>query len=160
MTPNKSSTRRIALVLLVSVVTFLGGFSFQDLMHGVKNPDSLTDIIGQMPHNLKVGLKAVAGESDPISQPLQSYADALATVQADYYGEIVPPLTSTAGSDALNSNGKADSTTYLTYSAIRGMMASLNDRYTRFLNPKAYSDMQEVRSECQESDLHCQTPSK
>jgi len=96
-----------------------------------------------MPHNLKVGLKAVAGESDPISQPLQSYADALATVQADYYGEIVPPLTSTAGSDALNSNGKADSTTYLTYSAIRGMMASLNDRYTRFLNPKAYSDMQE-----------------
>ncbi len=141
---NKSNTsRRVALVLLAAVVAFLGGFSYRDLLDGVKNPASLSSIIGQMPHNLKVGLKAVAGDNDPISQPLQSYADALATIQADYYGPILPPATSASGTDAITASGKTDSTTFLTYSAIRGMMASLNDRYTRFLNPKAYSDMQE-----------------
>jgi carboxyl-terminal processing protease len=120
----KNYTRKIVLTTVAVTVAFLGGFSYQDLMVGVKDPASLTDIISQLPHNLTMGLKAVAGDNQQVSEPLQSYADALATVQSDYYG-------------------KMDTTTNLTYSAIRGMMASLKDRYTRFLAPSAYADMQE-----------------
>jgi carboxyl-terminal processing protease len=121
---NKNNSRVVTLVLVGSVVAFLGGFSLQDVLIGVKNPGSLGAILGQLPQNLKTGLSAVADDNDQISQPLQSYADALAVVQSDYYGQV-------------------GTSTTLTYSAIRGMMASLNDRYTRFLDPTAYSQMQE-----------------
>jgi carboxyl-terminal processing protease len=127
----KTFTRRTLLLIVAVAVSFLGGFSYQDLMNGIKDPTSLHDVISQMPHNLTMGIRAVAGDNSGVSLPLQTYADALATIQADYFGSLQPEKS------------KYDSTTTLTYSSIRGMMAALNDRYTRFLDPQAYSDMED-----------------
>lgn len=59
--------------------------------------------------------------------PYQMYADVLTTLQSNYYGDRID-------------------TTQMTYNGIRGMLYTLNDRYTRFLDPKAYSSMLEDNS--------------
>lgn len=64
----------------------------------------------------------VGGEVDPVA----SYKQALALLDANYYG---PPL-----------NGKK--TRQLTYEAIRGMLTSLRDQFTTFLDPVEWSQMQ------------------
>jgi carboxyl-terminal processing protease len=113
------------LLVIALVVAFVGGFSYQDLSFGGKQPLSLFAIMTLLPQHVKWGLRSVAfGDQEIDASPLDIYADTLAAIQSDFYG--------TAGS-----------TRDLTYSGIRGMMASLGDRYTRFLDPKDYSRMQE-----------------
>lgn len=63
------------------------------------------------------------GETSPLP-PVETYFRTLEEIKALYYGPI-------------KSNRE------LTYSAIRGMLASLNDRYTRFLEPDEYHRMLE-----------------
>jgi carboxyl-terminal processing protease len=135
MTRQEVISRRIVLTIVVLMVAFFGGFSYQDILNGVANKSSLAEIVTHLPSNLTLGIKAVADDNDPVSQPLQSYANALTTVQSDYYGSV--PVSKDEHGNVV------DQTTAFTYSAIRGMMASLNDRYTRFLAPDAYADMQE-----------------
>ncbi|MDR3707722.1 MAG: S41 family peptidase [Capsulimonadaceae bacterium] len=116
---------RIVMLLIVGFVAFFGGFTYHDVTNGVSRPQSLFTTITMLPHHIKLGVGAIVhGDQDNASKPFESYAYTLSTVQAAYYG-------------------KAGSTRELTYSAIRGMMASLGDRYTRFLAPTEYSKMQE-----------------
>jgi carboxyl-terminal processing protease len=63
---------------------------------------------------------------DPNTDPVESYKTALQLLQKNYYG---PPL------------GQKQ-TRQLTYEAIRGMLASLKDQFTSFLDPDEWTQMQ------------------
>ncbi len=106
-----------AFVSLLGVV-FVGGFSLQDIKAGMRQPSSLPLSLQLLPERLKLAVHTIAdaqsGESD--TSPYELYADTLDTVRNDYYGRV-------------------DTTKQLTYSAIRGMMGSLGDRFTRFVDP-------------------------
>lgn len=116
---------QVLLLIIALVVAFVGGVSYQDLSSGVRQPSSFFTELSLLPQHIKWSLRSVAfGDEEADSSPLDVYADTLATVQSDFYGNT-------------------SSTRDLTYSAIRGMMASLGDRYTRFLDPTDYSSMQE-----------------
>jgi carboxyl-terminal processing protease len=69
-------------------------------------------------------------KADPSRQlpPEETYADALAAIHGRFYGAL--PKSPDYSADQV-----------LTYAAIRGMLASLGDRYTRFLTPDEYKDM-------------------
>ena len=115
------------MLVLTCIVAFVGGFTYSDISSGVKHPTSLYSILSMIPQNIKVGFTSIAhGDQDGrVSGSLfEIYADTIATGQAEYYG-------------------KAQVTRELTYDGIRGMMAALGDRYTRFLDPTDYTKMQE-----------------
>lgn len=114
-----------ALLFVALVIAFVGGISYQDLATGVKQPSSFWTELSLLPQHIKWDMRSVAfGDQPADSSPLDIYADTLATIQSDFYGSTTD-------------------TRALTYSAVRGMMASLGDRYTRFLDPTEYSRMQE-----------------
>lgn len=116
---------RLVVLAIVGFVAFFGGFTYHDMSLGVAQRQSLYTTLRNLPHSLRVGLGSIVyGDEESASKPLEIYADTLSLVQETYYG-------------------KEASTRELTYSAIRGMMASLGDRYTRFLDPTDYSKMQE-----------------
>jgi len=124
MQAKKIVLRSLALIILC-LIAFVGGFNYSDVRAGIKHPGSWYTILQMIPNNIQFGLRSIARSDQPdVSKPFEIYADTLATVQADYYG-------------------KSQTTRDLTYSGIRGMMASLGDRYTRFLDPDDYTKMQE-----------------
>jgi carboxyl-terminal processing protease len=106
-------------------VAFIGGFTYHDVAGSIAHPQMMYSTLRSLPNSIRVGFRSIAhGDTDDGSKPFTTFAQTMTTVQADYYG-------------------KSKTTRELTYSAIRGMMASLGDRYTRFLDPKEYSKMQE-----------------
>lgn len=114
----------VAFIILMFVV-FVGGFSFQDMAAGMRQPQTLGTVLRLIPERLQLSLhNAAHGDEDVTTSPLQTYADTLEIVRTEYYGKVADTRT-------------------LTYNAIRGMMASLGDRYTRFLAPDDYAKMQE-----------------
>jgi carboxyl-terminal processing protease len=123
--------------LVLMAVVFIGGFSYTDIQYGVRHPEYLSLTLQQIPERLRLSLHDVAvADSDTQSSPLDVYASVLETVQSEFYGSL-PSVPKTDSSPAI------DSDHFLTYSAIRGMMGSLGDRYTRFLDPRDYSDMED-----------------
>ena len=102
---------------------FVGGVTFND-MRGVHNLDTLNTVVTLMPQRLSAAVMTAAhGQSDDYT-PYQTYADVLTTLKAGYYGKDID-------------------STQMTYNGIRGMMGAIHDRYTRFMDPKAYKDMEE-----------------
>jgi carboxyl-terminal processing protease len=122
----------------VSIVSagFLCGLTNDVLSTAVHNP-RVGSIIPSVPASRVARLLAPAsaraadGESTAL-QPTVTYSSVLATLQRDYY-------------DSSGAKAPKPSTTKLTYAAIDGMLASLNDVYTTFWTPKEYKDnMQET----------------
>lgn len=122
----------------VSIVSagFLCGLTNDVLTTAVHNP-KVGSIIPSVPATRLARLLAPAsahaadGDTKEVL-PTDTYSSVLATIQKDYY--------SSSGAKA----AKPD-TTKLTYAAIDGMLATLNDVYTTFWTPKEYKDnMQET----------------
>ena len=104
-------------------VAFVGGVSINDL-RGVHNIGSLSAVAGMVPQRLSEAVMTAArGQSEGYT-PDQAYADVLATLRGSYYGKDIDP-------------------TQMTYNGIRGMVGATHDRYTTFMDPKAYKDMEE-----------------
>ncbi len=104
-------------------VAFVGGVTFNDLRQ-VHNVDTLNTVVSLIPQRLSaVVMTAAHGQSEDYT-PYQTYADVLTTLKAGYYGKDID-------------------STQMTYNGIRGMMGAIHDRYTRFMDPKAYKDMEE-----------------
>ncbi|HET6385453.1 MAG TPA: S41 family peptidase [Armatimonadota bacterium] len=74
-------------------------------------------------------------------QTLDSYWVALNTIVQHFYNPTPITLFTDTGR-AIFSNPQR-MRTYLTYQGIRGIMSSLNDPYSRFLDPEAYKEMQQ-----------------
>ncbi len=68
---------------------------------------------------------ASAKDDDP---PYEAYREALSVLKSDYYG------------DKIDTKKSKD----LTYEAIRGMLGSLNDPFTSFLDPDEWTSMQQT----------------
>ncbi len=108
-------------------VAFVGGVSVSDL-RGVHSAESLRMAAELIPSRLSAALVTAAHGQAAAETPYNTYADVLATLQAGYYGK---PIDSTQ----------------MTYNAIRGMMGATKDRYTRFLDPDGYKEMQKENND-------------
>ena len=118
---------RTAGTVVLLGVAFVGGVSSGDL-RTVHSAESFRTVAELMPARLSnVLLTAAHGQAAP-DTPYNTYADVLATLQAGYYGKDID-------------------STQMTYNAIRGMMGATKDRYTRFLDPKGYKEMQEENND-------------
>ena len=108
-------------------IAFIGGVTFHDL-RGVRNMDTLRTVAELVPQRLSSVLMTAAHGQATQDTPYDTYADVLATLKAGYYGKDID-------------------STQMTYNAIRGMMGATKDRYTRFLDPKGYKEMQEENND-------------
>ena len=108
-------------------VAFVGGVTWSDL-RGVHSVDTLRVAAELMPARLSSALITAAHGQDVAYTPYNTYADVLTTLKANYYGKDID-------------------STQMTYNAIRGMMGATKDRYTRFLDPKGYKEMQEENND-------------
>ncbi len=114
---------RLAGSSALLAAAFVGGVTFHDL-RGVRNADSFRTVIGLVPQRLSEAVMTAAhGQSEDYT-PSQTYADVLTTLKAGYYGKDIDP-------------------TQMTYNGIRGMMGAVHDRYTRFMDPKAYKALED-----------------
>ncbi len=114
--------RLIGTAALLSVA-FVGGVTFNDLHH-VRSVGSLGTVIGLIPQRLSDAVVTAAHGQSEAYTPAQTYADVLTTLKAGYYGKEIDP-------------------TQMTYNGIRGMMGAIHDRYTRFMDPKAYKALED-----------------
>ncbi|MEO7715251.1 MAG: S41 family peptidase [Capsulimonas sp.] len=120
MTIKNFAGRALGVASLL-FVAFAGGVSFQDF-RSVRTADEFVSAAKLLPMRLETAyLTAAQAQTSPYT-PYQTYADVLTTLRANYYGKDID-------------------STQMTYNGIRGMMGSLKDRYTRFVDPKAYKDM-------------------
>ena len=117
---------RAAGIFAVVAIAFTGGVCAPDFSR-VHNLPSLQLAFMLMQGRIQSALLTAAHGDTGLYSPFDAYTDVLGTIQSEYYG-------------------KPHSTTQLTYDAIRGMMGSLNDRYTRFVDPTAYNAMKQDQS--------------
>ncbi|MGI4790557.1 MAG: S41 family peptidase [Janthinobacterium lividum] len=118
---------RVAGTGVLLGAAFIGGVAFNDL-HNVRSMDSLRTVAELVPEQLSSALMTAAHGQVTAETPYDTYADVLATLKGSYYGKDID-------------------STQMTYNAIRGMMGATKDRYTRFLDPKGYKDMQEENND-------------
>lgn len=113
----------IILIAILTVSSFLCGFTYRDFQ-ATKSIDSLLATARFVPSRLVAAVSSIQGE-EPALPPVDAYWSVYNYVDANYYGAEKPKPTD------------------LTYAAIRGMLASLGDRYTRFLDPDEHKEMQQ-----------------
>jgi carboxyl-terminal processing protease len=122
MVKLRGALARVAGGVAVMAVTFVLGVSWRDL-RAVHSVATLGLAVQQIPDRLGEALTAARADEDDYS-PFQTYSDVLTDLRTSYYGKEIDP-------------------TQMTYNAIRGMMGSLGDRYTRFMDPPAYKSFSE-----------------
>lgn len=117
---------RITGTAVLLVVMFTIGASWRDL-RGIHSLSTLRKQVAMVPVDLDLALMTAArGQSDD-QTPYETYADVLTTLKDNYYSDSDKDIDSTQ----------------MTYNAIRGMVGSLHDRYTTFMDPTAYQEMME-----------------
>jgi len=111
---------------LLALLSFTAGLNTRQAQ---RSDRVLLAAIAPLPDN--VSSRTISDPDDPTASlpPVETYHRVLTTIQDSYYG---PSGLGTGMDD-----------TKLTYCAIRGMLASLGDKYTRFLEPDEYRRMQE-----------------
>jgi len=122
----KKVLARIVGTTLLLMLTFTIGASWHDL-RGIHNLQTLRSHLVMIPTDVDMALMTAAHGQSEDQSPYETYADVLTTLKENYYSP---------------SDKQIDST-QLTYNAIRGMVGSLHDRYTTFLDPNAYQEMME-----------------
>ncbi len=116
----KAIVTRVLGTSLLLLAAFALGTSWHDLRH-VRSEAGLRMVLMLMPLRMQEAAITAAHAQDEVDTPCQTYADVLATLRQNYYGKDIDP-------------------TQMTYNGIRGMMASLHDRYTRFMDPQLFKD--------------------
>ncbi len=106
---------------LLVTLAFLAGFFYSDLRTGgVRRALYAAQTV---PQRVNLALQLEQGAQQGYLWPVELYWDVLSRLRSHYYQQV---------------NEKQ-----LTYAAIRGMLASLHDPYTRFMDPTEYRSMQE-----------------
>jgi carboxyl-terminal processing protease len=106
------------LVVACALSAFLAGFTFREVLAAVE-PGLVAQ--GGLPESVAT---ARATSMKGTLSPLSAYSRALGYLKENYYGELPGDRQ-------------------LTYAAIRGMLRTLDDPYTRFLDPEAFRSMSE-----------------
>ena len=113
---------RYLLIGILIAASFLMGFTYQDVGTG-GGIQVLIANIELMPSRLMSIVNTAISVQEAELPPVETYWSVATYLDANYYGEKPKPKQ-------------------LTYAAIRGMLASLGDRYTRFLDPEEHEEMQ------------------
>jgi carboxyl-terminal processing protease len=98
--------------------SFLFGVGFREVLAAV---DGVRIAQGGLPEAI-AGVRVMSGRGQ--LDPLSTYSRALTYLKENYWGEL-------------------PSDTQLTYTAIHGMLKTMDDPYTRFLDPKSFKAMSE-----------------
>ena len=114
---------RLVLICILVVSSFLMGFTYRDLGNG-SGLQGLLANVESVPSRLTSIVTTALTAKDAQLPPVETYWSVASYLDAHYYGEKPQPKQ-------------------LTYAAIRGMLASLGDRYTRFLDPEEHKEMQD-----------------
>ncbi|MEN6370981.1 MAG: S41 family peptidase [Armatimonadota bacterium] len=110
-------------VVLLLIAAFMVGFIAPDVSASRGNPSDLQARINRLPDLLKTFVDRPSNDDTELPV-LPTYYKVLGELKDDYYGKTIDDRQ-------------------LTYSAIRGMLAALDDPYTRFLDPDSYKQMRE-----------------
>lgn len=113
----------ILAIILIIISAFLCGFTYSDISAGRGIHGALASV-NMVPSSIAKASSDYLNKPKPELVPTNTYVTIFSYIESDYYGE------------------KPESDE-MTYAAIRGMLASLGDIYTRFMDPKEYSDMQQ-----------------
>jgi carboxyl-terminal processing protease len=125
MTRKRNQIVGMALAAVVGAGGFMAGF-------GGRAPADAPPVrvagVGLLPDTIPTVAAIEKTEPGRALPPEETYEEALKTIHGRFYGAL--PKDPDYSPDEV-----------LTYAAIRGMLASLGDRYTRFLTPAEYKDM-------------------
>lgn len=114
------------MIIIVALIasSFVTGFTYQDIHAGRGIGETLYSV-QSLPSRIVSALGASLGSDEKGLAPVETYWNVYSYLEHNYYAEEAPDSKE------------------LAYSAIRGMLVSLGDRYTRFLDPDEYKQMQE-----------------
>lgn len=115
---------RYLFIIALIISSFLCGFTYKDLGRPGGMRAAVT-ALESLPATLVSTITANLGSNKTGLEPVETFASVFTYLDEKYYGDSKPDSTQ------------------LTYSAIRGMLGSLGDRYTRFLDPDEYKQMQQ-----------------
>ncbi|MDH7482004.1 MAG: S41 family peptidase [Armatimonadota bacterium] len=110
------------LIIMLICTSFLCGFTYTDFSRNPSIPN-LVALLEQAPSRLLLGIRAELESSKADVECTDAYWQIYSYISNNYFGKTPDPKQ-------------------LTYSAIRGMLAALGDRYTRFLDPEQNKEMQ------------------
>lgn len=116
-------TPQLVLALVLVLSSFITGFAYRDFSSG-GNRHNAVAALGVLPARLASAITATIGKDNAELTPVETYASVYSYLDSNYYG-------------------KHPENKQLTYQAVRGMMSALGDRYTRFLDPEEYKQMQQ-----------------
>ncbi|MBW3623052.1 MAG: S41 family peptidase [Armatimonadetes bacterium] len=133
---QRRSARQVLLGIAGAVSLFAGGFALapispQEMQAATPSalqvaaaPGAQISLLGPLPEEKQATPLAEPGSPESRMLPVETYSRVLRKLKDSYYKD--------PGTDR-----------ELTYAAIRGMLASLGDRYTRFLDPDEFRRMQQ-----------------
>lgn len=113
---------RTSLIALVIVSAFVSGFTYRDLGSG-NGVSGAVAALQLLPGRLQEAITANLAVDSTELPPVETYWSIYTYLNSNYYGKTPEPKK-------------------LTYAAVRGMLSSLGDRYTRFLDPEEHEQMQ------------------
>lgn len=122
--------KKILLIAVLIAFSFITGFSYLDIC-------TTRSIRGTIPamkvayNNLAQAVDEAVNGPKAALEPIETYWNAFNYIDGAYFGKRIDIY------------GKKLTARELTYNAIRGMLKSLGDRYTRFLSPEEFAEMQE-----------------
>lgn len=120
MLTGKNWKIHLVLIAVILVSSFLTGFTYRDMQAGGGLVGAVAGLRIIPPKAASAIVGAVGGDLIPVD----AYRSVASYVDTHYYGQ-------------------KPKENQLTYAAIRGMLASLGDRYTRFLDPTDHKEMAE-----------------
>lgn len=115
-------TSHLILIAVLIISAFVSGFTYRDFGNG--GAHSALSAVGSLPANLASAVTVAVKNDQAELPPIETYWNVCTYLESNYYGK------------------KPDQTN-LTYEAARGMVASLGDKYTRFLDPKEFKELQQ-----------------
>lgn len=137
-----------ALLAIIAIGFFIVGFSLRDARAASLNPQKIRTALIAIPDRLEMLLDQPEPSKDTL--PVRkTYQDTLNTIVDRFYSEasttastVVKTPTNTVTPSVTKQEPSLD-TMQLTYMAIRGILASLEDPFTGFLDPADYKKMRE-----------------
>ena len=111
------------MIVVLTAFSFLSGFTYRDFGAG-GGIHSAFEVTRSLPAKLASAVSTEIEGSRAELPPVETYWNVFTYLDANYYGKKPDPKD-------------------LTYAAAEGMLESLGDRYTRFLNPKEHEELQQ-----------------
>ena len=122
---------------MILVFAFLSGFTYRD-WGAADGIQGVLASIRQTPSRIASAISTTVQNRNTTLAPVETYWNVYSYINSSYYETVKKPKPA---SDDVATPVPFDKK--LTYSAIRGMLASLGDRYTRFMDPEEFTRMQQ-----------------